>query len=1091
MANRVKGIIVEIGGDTSGLQKALTKVNGITNTLNKELKNINKSLKLDPDNIELLGQKQSTLNKEIKLTSKELDTLKAHYDATNDYIAEGNELTEEQEKNYRALQREIVNVESKLSSLRAEASNWNKAGEALVDFGNKVSNISGKLDKLGTTLTTRLTLPLVAIGTTLVNSAKEFETAFTGVTKTVDGTEEQIENLKQGIKDLSEEIPSSTTEISAVAEAAGQLGIKTENILDFSKAMINLGNSTNLSAEEAASQLARFANIMNMSQKDFEKLGSAIVDLGNNFATTEADIVNMSMRLAGAGKQVGLSEGQVLGLATALSSVGIEAEMGGSAISKAMVKMQNAVEQGGTKLDDVLKKTGMTLRDLELMAANDSKSFREMSQSIGMTSTEVKQLITAGTNLEDFSKISGMTAEEFKKAWKEDAAGALSAFIKGLGDAESKGESAITMLSEMGLTEVRLRDSLLRAANAGELFNDAIKTGTKAWNENTALVEEAEKRYKTLDSRLKTTGNKFKNLATNMGNKLTPSANKLLDKVDDLIDKFDDLSEEETENIIKTGAMIAAIGPATKIISAFGNTAGATITTLGNFSKAIANVKNGVKTAEGQVGTFTKILSALTTPTGLAVAGITALTTVTYMYAKKTASEITSLNGVRDAIDNQKDSWENLKQTRENSLQSTGNEIFILESLANELNTIVDSNGKVKAGYEDRANFIVTTLNNALGTEMSLNDGIIKDYQTMQNEIDNIIEKKKAEILLNAYADEYAEALRGQGEATSNLRDLTNQMTEAQKELAAAHEKEKQEVLFKIGEIEKAIKEEKSLLDEYQYTIGNYEALQTASISGTAEQLNLALSNMQVSWQQYQTDTALEISKTSTAVNEEVVKVATILQNDTSVSTASKSLASDANRFFITELNKNVEGTKEDLFNVKTVIDEDTEVERASGDLGADSAQTFKDNANSTSVGEDFTIGIAQGINNRSGEVFSTVYGLGQGMIAELRASINSHSPSKESMDIGEDFDLGILLGVKNKKKKVLSEIYDLGTSSLDALNNSFNLDNIEKINGSLATKVIDGSKTIFTTPNLTIYTQEFDARKIADEVNKIFGSAY
>lgn len=152
----------------------------------------------------------------------------------------------------------------------------------------------------------------------------------------------------------------------------------------------------------------------------------------------------------------------------------------------------------------------MSLRELELMAANDSKGFKEMSQSIGMTSTEVKQLITAGTNLEDFAKVSGMTTEQFKKAWKEDAAGALSAFIKGLGDAENKGESAISMLSEMGLTEVRLRDSLLRAANAGNLFNDAISNGNNAWKSNTALTNEANKRYATLKSQFDIMINKIK-----------------------------------------------------------------------------------------------------------------------------------------------------------------------------------------------------------------------------------------------------------------------------------------------------------------------------------------------------------------------------------------------------------------------------------------------------------------------------------------------------------------------------------------------------------------------------------------------------
>ena len=486
MAGSIKGIIVEIGGDTSGLQKALSKVNSATSGLTKELRGINSLLKLDPKNTELVAQKQKVLSETIEDTENKLKLLHSTYDRAVEAEANESKISEE---NWRNIQREIINTENKLKALKLEASNWTKVGKSVEAFGEKITKVSTRVENLGNKLTKVLTTSIVTTGVATVKSAMDFETAFTGVEKTVDATDEQLAELKQGIKDLAKEIPSSTTEISAVAEAAGQLGIQTDNVLSFSKAMIDLGNSTNLTADEAASQLAKFANITQMSQKDFDKLGSSIVDLGNNFATTEADIVNMAMRLAGAGHQVGMSQGQILGLATALSSVGIEAEMGGSAISKAMVKMQNAVEMGGSKLDVVLKKTGKTLRELELMSANDSKGFKELSDSIGMTSTEVKQLITAGTNLEDFASVSGMTAEQFKKAWKEDASGALSTFIKGLGNAQDKGESAITMLSEMGFTEVRLRDSLLRAANAGDLFNNAIETGTKAWDENTVSVK--------------------------------------------------------------------------------------------------------------------------------------------------------------------------------------------------------------------------------------------------------------------------------------------------------------------------------------------------------------------------------------------------------------------------------------------------------------------------------------------------------------------------------------------------------------------------------------------------------------------------
>lgn len=512
----------------------------------------------------------------------------------------------------------LKNYESKLKDVQTQLTN---TGKKLEEWGEKVEKSGKKIESAGKKLSAFSAASISAL-TLSAKSAIDFEDAFAGVEKTVDGTKEQMEELKQGIRDMTKEIPSSTTEISAVAEAAGQLGIKTENILDFSKAMIDLGNSTNLTADEAASQLAKFANITQMSQKDFDKLGSTIVDLGNKYATTEADIVSMAMRLAGAGKQVGFSEAEILGLATALSSVGIEAEMGGSAISKAMVKMQNAVEQGGKKLDTVLKKTGMTLRELELMSANDSMGFKELSQSIGMTSTELKQLITAGTNLEDFAKVSGMTTEQFKKAWKEDAAGALSEFIKGLGDAKNKGESAITMLSEMGLTEVRLRDSLLRAANAGTLFNDAINTGTQAWKNNTALTNEANKRYDTLKSKIKIAINKLKDMAITLGNKLMPSIEKVIEGLGKWIDKFSTLSDKQVNMIVKIGLIVAAIGPLVTIIGKVTSVIGGTIKGIGTFTQAIGVARGKITSTSEAVNGLAKVFTVVTSPVGLACTAI-------------------------------------------------------------------------------------------------------------------------------------------------------------------------------------------------------------------------------------------------------------------------------------------------------------------------------------------------------------------------------------------------------------------------------------------------------------------------------------
>ena len=760
MAGKIKGIIVEIGGDTSGLQKALSKVNSVTSSLSKELRGVNSLLKLDPSNTELLSQKQIVLKNNIEATRNKLVQLK---DVQEQALQKGIDKNEEQQENWRKLQRDIVATENKLKQLLLEDSAWNINGKKIEAFGEKIIKVSSKIDNLGSKLTKTLTTSVLALGVASSKSAIDFESAFAGVEKTVDGTAEQMASLKQGIRDMSKEIPSSATEISAVAEAAGQLGIQTDNILGFSKVMIDMGNSTNLSSDEAATSLARFANITQMSQKDFNKLGSSIVDLGNNFATTESEIVDMALRLAGAGHQVGMSEGQILGLATALSSVGIEAEMGGSAMSKALVKMQNAVEMGSGKLQTVLKKLNMSLRELELSAANDSMGFKSLCDSIGMTSTEVKQLITAGTNLEDFASISGMSAEQFKKAWKDDATSALTSFIKGLGDAENKGESAITMLSEMGLTEVRLRDSLLRAANAGNLFNSAIETGTKAWGENVALTNEANKRYETTESKLKITINKLKDFGTTIGNKLLPSFNRILDSSEKWLKKLEKMDEATLDNIIKIGLFVAAVGPLVSVLGKIGTVSGNTIKYLGKFAQKIGELDVKSKTATTTFSKFSNGLGSFAGKASLVVAGTSAIIGILTSLDKKINETVQkSLSASDDFINNismQNQARQNNIDAINETLNANLSEINNVKSLKKELSSLVDENGKVKNGYELRTKFILNELNKALGTEYSQTDNIINNYRNLQDEIDKLILKKKAQIILDANEEKYKDAI--------------------------------------------------------------------------------------------------------------------------------------------------------------------------------------------------------------------------------------------------------------------------------------------------------------------------------------------
>lgn len=323
--------------------------------------------------------------------------------------------------------------------------------------------------KCFTAIATAAGVATIAIGAATAAAiavGSEFETAFTSVKKTVDATEEEYDRLKEDILEMSRVLPSSAADIAEVMAIAGQLGIDNDgldNLTKFTETMINLGVSTNLSAEEAATALAKFANVTSMDAANYERLGSVIVDLGNNFATTEADIVTMATRLASTGDLVGLSEAQIMALATAMSSVGIASESGGSTMSKLLKKMQVAVE-------------------------TNSKS------------------------LEDYASVAGMTGEQFKQTFQEDAVVALSAFIDGLNDTERNGMSAIAILDDMGLNEVRLSNTILALANAEGVMSNAITTANEAWEENTALAIEAGKRYETTESRLQIMKNAFKEL---------------------------------------------------------------------------------------------------------------------------------------------------------------------------------------------------------------------------------------------------------------------------------------------------------------------------------------------------------------------------------------------------------------------------------------------------------------------------------------------------------------------------------------------------------------------------------------------------
>ena len=353
-----------------------------------------------------------------------------------------------------------------------------------------------------------------------VQASMDFESAITGVAKTTDLTDEELADMSDAIKAMSTEIPASTTEIAAVAEAAGQLGIQKDALLDFTRVMTMLGTATNMTAEDAATALARFANITGMSADNYDRLGAVIVDLGNNFATTESEITQMGTRLASGGKLAGLTEPQIMALAAAMSSVGIEAEAGGTAMTQTL----NAIE---------------------------------------------KAVATGEDSLQSFADVAGMSADSFAEMWNTDALGALTAFIRGLGNLDEQGESAVLVLEDLGLTGIRQSNMLKSLALAADQMDSAVQTANTAWDENIALTNEANKRYATTQSKLDMMQNAYNNLKVAIGDAFTPALRDAYDAGTDVLNVLGEFVQENPALVKGVATFTGVVGGATVALTAY------------------------------------------------------------------------------------------------------------------------------------------------------------------------------------------------------------------------------------------------------------------------------------------------------------------------------------------------------------------------------------------------------------------------------------------------------------------------------------------------------------------------------------------
>ena len=550
----------------------------------------------------------------------------------------------------------VKGVRESTSAYQGLASQLKDTGKGIKEVGESIDTITKPIQYASTAL--------AAGGVASAKFAIDFEDSFAGVKKTVDATPEQLAKIKQGIIDLSTTgidgrgaIPQTTTELNELAAAGGQLGISQENIIDFTEVMAQMGSATNLVGEEGAATLARFQNVMGVGQNEIRNIGSAIVDLGNHSATTESEIAAMALRMGKYGSSVRMSAADVLGYSAALSSLGIEAQMGGSAIGRTWLSIETAVANGGE-------------------------------------------------GLKTFAKYSGKSAKEFKEQWNTDSSGAFNGLLKGLQSAEN----LTVALDDLGINNTQDIQAMMALVNGYDLVTESVNRSNTAYQENTALQEEFNAKNETTASKLANTKNNIVEAARSIGETMLPSIQDASTTVADFAKGLSQMDDEQKRVVVNTGATVIALGALSKVGVGVIKGAGDFVEGLGVISDKlpiIADATSAIKVSTAGLGSsfsaLAPIFGAVLAPAAV-VAGYKVVAdhvTEAIENNAKLGQSYKELYSQWQDADNQVSHLENLRSEYEKLNESINSGTLNPEELESAKNRINDIMQEIKATTND------------------------------------------------------------------------------------------------------------------------------------------------------------------------------------------------------------------------------------------------------------------------------------------------------------------------------------------------------------------------------------------------------
>lgn len=1041
-SSRIKGIQIEIGGTTDKLGKALEGVEKTTKSLQTELKGVNTLLKTDPSNVILLNQKQEILNQSIEETKEKLKTLKDAQAQVQAQFERG-EITVEQ---YRDFQREIIVTEQRLKSLEDEMKAFGSvaeqqlkfAGTKVQEFGTKIKDVGEKISEASQKFAPLSAGATAGLGVAITSAATLEEAVKKYIAATGKSTEEtkKYQAILQSIHD-------------------NNYGEDYADIADKMRIVSNILGD--LPDDELQSVVEKSYMLEETFGMDFQETLRGARNLMYQYGLTSEEAFDLFTK----GAQEGLNFSDELG--------------------------DNVAEYVGN-----FKQAGYSAEEYFQLLKNGSENGAYNLDKVNDAINEVKNRLGDGSIKDDITMFSKETQKVFKN-WENGKASmknVIDSIVSDISKCKNEQEAltmAATAFGTMG------EDSNLAFVKSLTSVGDEFKNVSNTANEASKTM------YSGASSSVKQTMREIKSTFADLGKNLLPIIQKILSSISNLVKWFNNL-DGKTKNVVLTmSLLVAGVSPLLIIFGKLTTGIGNIVTGVGKFigfgGKMITKLK-GMTVAQ-----LANNAAVLANPYVLAAAAIAALVAGIAIWINKTdektkqmQEETKKIKEQTEAVEEKTNAYRDSVKAREESLNQSLDELDYYGQLYNELQKIVDQNGKVKEGYEGRADFITSSLSEALGLEISLVGNQVKGYKELTQTFDKVMEKKKAMLILESQEEAYTEALKNRetaiknaAEAEKNMIDTHNEILELMDEQDAAFgtiskyriQKQIEEKQKQYDEYEKQYNDFTEQTEGYFNTIGMYEtnyqlmhdekysqimatdqeyyAFQAENgklnrtqlkelIDDTKEHLDyLKDLKKQTNSDIYDDEIAtqekiLNTLQTSLTNQQTVVNIGNSnITNEWLIGMANQLSAISGKQY---EFKKLGDGTVQmyiDGVKSKKPVAEKDMANFANGMI----KEINNKKSSAKTAGENVIEGVNEGVRdkNKQNSVFSAIASFGNSVLNTLKRALKEHSPSKASEEMGEFLNEGLIIGIEKKKKEALKTAVKFGKDVLSNMQNSLNGD--------------------------------------------------